>query len=315
MEKITVVECAPIEGFKLVKRDTALKEKVDLINNLSKSGIPKIQAVSFVHPKLLPQLADAEEVMKSIDKRPGVTYGGLTPSEIACRRAVLTDVDEITVAMAASDTYNQVAFGQSSRELMNKILPSIIKIALNEKKGIRAYIATSFGCPYEGDVAISELIDIVSKLDFLGANQISICDSVGVATPMSVRKVVSSLIELELKADLSVHFHDTRGMGLVNAMAAFESGIRIFDTAIGGMSAKPFGAPKQQITNWNIPTEDLVNMFESIGVKTGTDMDVLLSCVSKAEKMLKRKCPGHILRAGVNKKLFKPPAKLSLSRY
>lgn len=315
MEEITVVECAPIEGFRLLKGNTALKEKVDLINNLSKSGIPKIAAVSFIHPRLIPQFADAEEVMKSIDKRAGVTYVGMTPSEIACRRAVLTDIDEILVVVAASDTYNQVTFGYSSRELIDKILLSIIRIALHEGKGVRAYITTAFGCPYEGDVAISEVVEIASKLDFLGVNQISICDSTGVATPMSVREVVSSLMETDLKADLAVHFHDTRGMGLVNAMAAFESGVRIFDTAVAGMSAKPFGAPNMSVTNWNIPTEDLVNMFESMGVRTGIDMDVLLSCVSTAEKMLERKCPGHILRAGVNNKLFQPPEKLRLSHY
>lgn len=315
MEKITIVECSPIEGFKVLKSGTTLKDKVDLINHMSKSGIQKIQVASFIHPKLFPELADAEEIVKLIDRQHGTIYGGLAPSEIACRRAILTDLDEISVVIAASDTYNEVTFGLSTRKLINKILPSIIKIALNEGKSVRAYIATSFGCPYEGDVPISELLEIASKLDFLGVSQISIGDSVGVGNPISVRKVISSLIELDLEADLAVHLHDTRGMGLVNAMAAFESGIRIFDTAVGGMSAKPFGAPDQEIFNWNIPTEDLVNMFESIGVKTEIDMDILLSCVSKAEKMFKWKCPGHILRSGVNHKLFKPPEKLKLSDY
>ena len=307
MEEITVVECAPIEGFKLLKRDTALKEKVDLINRLAESGISKIGAVSFVHPRLMPQFADAEEVMKSIDKRPGVTYIGLTPNEIACRRALVTNIDEILVVVAASDTYNQVTFGHSLREAINKILPSIIKIALNEGKGIRAYIMTAFGCPYEGNVAMSEVVEIAYKLDFLGVNQISLSDSTGAATPTIVRELVSTLMKTDLKADLAVHFHDARGMALVNAMAAFETGIKIFDTAVAGMSAKPFGEPKELLANWNIPTEDLVNMFESMGVRTGVDMDVLLSCVSKAEKMLKKKCPGHILRSGVNNRLFQPP--------
>lgn len=315
MEKINIVECSPVEGFKVLKSGIPLKEKVDLINNMSKSGIQKILVASFIHPKLIPQLADAEEIVKLIDKQPGVVYGGLAPSEIACRRAISTGLDEISVVVATSDTYNKVTFGLSTRKLINKILPAIIKIALNEEKRVRAYIATSFGCPYEGNIPFSELLEIASKLDFLGVSQISIGDSVGVGNPISVRKVISSLIELDLKADLSVHFHDTRGMGLVNAMAAFESGIRIFDTAVGGMSAKPFGAPDQEILNWNIPTEDLINMFESIGVKTGVNMGKLLSCVSKAEKMFKGKCSGHILSAGSNNKLFKPPEKLRLSDY
>lgn len=315
MENINIVECSPIEGFKVLKSGTHLKEKVNLINRMSKSGVQKIQVASFIHPKLFPQLADAEEIVKLIDKQPGVIYGGLAPNEIACRRAISTGLDEISVVIAASDTYNNVTFGHSTRKLINKILPSIIKIVLNEGKSVRAYIATSLGCPYEGNVPISKVSEIASKLDFLGVNQISIGDSLGVGNPKSVREVISSLIGLDLKAELAVHFHDVRGMGLVNAMAAFESGIRTFDTAVGGMSEKPFGAPDQEIFNWNIPTEDLVNMFESIEVKTGIDMDVLLSCVSMAEKMYERKCSGHILRAGVNNKLFKPPEKLKLSDY
>ena len=313
MEKITVVECGPLEGAKLLHKDTALKDKVDLINKLTEGGITKIVTVSFTHPRLMPQFSDAEELMKSIDKKSGVTYVGLTPNEIACRRAVNTAIDEILVAVAASDTYNQVTVGQSLREVIHKLLPSVIKIALNEGKGVRAYITASFGCPYEGNVAISEVADIASKLDFLGVNQISLSDSAGVATPVSVREVVSALIKTRLKAELAVHFHDTRGLALVNAMAAFESGIRIFDTAVAGMSARPFGAPNE-LTNWTIPTEDLVNMFESMGVRTGIDMNVLLSCVSRVEGMLKRRCPGHILRAGVNNKLFQAPEKVKMRR-
>ncbi|MBW1691007.1 MAG: hydroxymethylglutaryl-CoA lyase [Deltaproteobacteria bacterium] len=312
MAEITIVECAPRDGLKMGEGIIPLDEKVSFIEKLSETGINKIEAVSFIHPRLLPQLGDAEQVMKSITKKPGVTYIGVTPTEVACRRAILTDIDNIMVLIAASETFNQVALGYSLREMINKVLPSIINVALSEGKGIRAYILTSFGCPYEGKVEVNKVEELVSKLDFMRVNEISLIDSTGMADPMHVKALLSYLLKLKLKAKLAVHFHETRGMGLANAMAAFEAGVRIFDTAVGGMSTKPFGAPDHSVTTWNIPTEDLVNMFESMGIQTGIDLDVLLACASMAERMMKRQLSSHILRAGPSHRVFQPPQKLKI---
>ena len=313
MAVLTIVECAPRDGMRLVKGDTSLEEKASFIDELSLTGIKKIEAVSFVHPQLLPRIGDAEDVMKLVQKRSGTSYIGVTPSEVACRRAMLTDIDDILVLVAASDVFNQVALGYSLREMMNKVLPSIINVALNKGKGIRAYILTSFGCPYVGNVPVRQVEELVSKLDFMKVNEISLVDSTGMATPMLVRELLSTLCKMDLNAGLAVHFHDTRGMGMANAMAAFEAGIKIFDTTVGGMSTLPFGAPEQQVSTWNIPTEDLVNMFESMGVKTGIDLDRLLSCVAIAEKMTGKKLTGHILRAGNTHQIFKTPQRLKIS--
>jgi len=312
MAEITIVECGLRDGVKLVEGIVPVNEKVSLIEKLSEAGLRKIEAVSFVHPRLIPQLGDAEEVMKSIKKKPGVTYIGVTPTEVACRRSIITKIDDILVLVATSETFNQVALGYPAREMMNKILPSIINVALSEGKGIRVYILTSFGCPYEGKVAVHKVEELVTKLDFMQVSEISLVDNTGMADPMHVKGLLSHLLELKLNAKLAVHFHETRGMGLANAMAAFEAGIRIFDTAIGGMSTKPFGAPDHNVTYWNIPTEDLVNMFESMGVQTGVDLDLLLTCASMAEKMMKRQLTSHILRAGPSHRVFQPPQRLKI---
>ena len=313
MARITIVECAPRDGMILGKGDISSEEKASFIDELSLTGIKKIEAVSFVHPRLIPMIGDAEDVMKLIQKTTGTSYIGVTPSEVACRRAILTDIDDILVLVAASETFNQVALGYSLKQMINKILPSIINVALNDGKGVRAYILTSFGCPYEGNVPVRQVEELVSKLDFMKVNEISLVDSTGMATPVLVGELLSTLCKMALNAGLAVHFHDTRGMGMANAMAALEAGIRIFDTAVGGMSTLPFGAPEQQVSTWNIPTEDLVNMFESMGVKTGIDLDRLLSCVAIAEKMAGRKLTGHILRAGNTHRIFNTPKRLKIS--
>ncbi len=313
MARITIVECAPRDGMILGKGDISSEEKASFIDELSLTGIKKIEAVSFVHPRLIPMIGDAEDVMNLIQKTTGTSYIGVTPSEVACRRAMLTDIDDILVLVAASETFNQVALGYSLKQMINKVLPSIINVALNDGKGVRAYILTSFGCPYEGKISIRHVEELVSKLDFMKVSEISLVDSTGMATPALVRELLSTLCKMDLNAGLAVHFHDTRGMGMANAMVALEAGIRIFDTAVGGMSTIPFGAPEQQVSTWNIPTEDLVNMFESMGVKTGIDLDRLLSCVAIAEKMAGRKLTGHILRAGNTHRIFKTPQRLKIS--
>jgi len=313
MEEINIVECGPRDGIRLGKGNISLKDRSTFIDELSETGIREIEAVSFIHPRLIPQLGDAEKVIKLIKKKPGVKYIGVTPTEVACRRAILTDIDDISVLVAVSETFNKAALGYSLREMMNKVLPSIINVALSEGKGIRAYIMTSFGCPYEGKVPIMKVEELVSRLDFMHVSEISLVDSTGIADPLNVKNLLRPLVELDLNANLAVLFHDTRGMGMANAMAAFEAGIRIFDTAVGGMSTKPFGAPTHNVTTWNIPTEDLVNMFESMGVKTGVDLDLLIACASMAEKMMKRKLTGHILRVGPNNKVFQPPQRLKIS--
>ena len=313
MDEIVIVECAPRDGMRLAANDVSVEEKVSFIDALSLSGIKKIEAVSFVHPRFIPRIEDAEAVINQAVKRSATSYVGITPNEVACRRAMLTDIDEILILVAASDLFNQVALGYSLRTMMNKVLPAIINVASDQGKGVRAYILTAFGCPYAGPVSACQIEELVSRLEFMNVDEISLVDSTGMATPALVKKQLLPLLQMETRADLAVHFHDNRGMGMANVMAAFDAGIRIFDTAVGGMSVSPFGAPEQRMTNWNIPTEDLVNMFESMGIKTGIDLDRLLDCVVVAEKITGTKLPGHILGSGRTDRIFDAPKRLKLT--
>lgn len=299
---ITIVDCGPRDGLAQVKGQVPTADKIRLINSLTDSGITKVDCVAFTHPRLIPKNSDAEEVMATLKKKPGVSYIGLVPSEIGCRRAIATDIDEILALVAASDAFNRAALGQGTKETLNKTLKTIFEAASKGGKRIRAFVLAAFGCPYSGKVAFDQVIELVSRLSFMGAKEISLLDSTGMAHPKQITEIFGELMGLNLNVNLAVHFHDTRGTGLVNCVAAYEAGVRIFDTAIGGMSGTPFGAPELDMGAWNIPTEDLVHLFEQMGIHTGVDLECLLESVKLAEDLAGRPLPGHILRAGLKTK-------------
>ena len=310
--EVTIVDCGPRDGLPVVSRQVSAADKIRLINGLAKSGITKIDCVAFTHPRLIPENSDAEDVMEKLEKTPDVTYIGLVPSEIGCRRAVLTDIDEIVTLVAVSEEFNRVALGLGIKETLNKVLPTIFEAASKGEKSIRTYVLAAFGCPYSGKVMTDEVIEMVSRLCFMGAKEISLLDSTGMADPKQVKEILGELLGLNLNVNLAVHFHDTRGTGLVNCMAAYEAGVRIFDTAIGGLSGTPFGAPDLDMGYWNIPTEDMVHLFEQMGVNTGVDLELLLESVKLAEDLAGRSLPGHILKAGPKSELAKIPKPLKL---
>ena len=310
--EVTIVDCAPRDGLSAIQKIVSTPDKIRFINGLVKAGLNKIDCVAFTHPRLIPLNSDAESVMEGLEKRPDVTFVGLVPSEVACRRAVLTNIDEILTLVAASEAFNRAALGLSRRELLNKTIPAIFNTARDGGKTIRVSILTSFGCPYSGHVSPDEVLEIASRVAFMGAKEITLLDSTGMANPRQVRETIELVLGSDLDADFAVHMHDTRGTGLVNCMAAYEAGVRIFDTAIGGLSGTPFGAPELDMGFWNIPTEDLVHLFEQMGVNTGVDLGLLLERVKLAEELAGRALPGHILRAGPKSKLVRIPERLKL---
>ncbi|MCX7983136.1 MAG: hydroxymethylglutaryl-CoA lyase [Syntrophales bacterium] len=297
-EAVIIVEVSPRDGLPVVCGGASVVEKVNYINLLTQAGIKYVESVAFTHPRLIPETADAEEVMARLDKRHDVTYIGLVPNEIGCRRALISDVDDILTLVAVSDTFNQLSVGRSRRETIHKILPSIFEVTHKHKKNIRSYLMTAFGCPYEGEVAIDEVIQLFLTLSYMGANEIVLVDSTGMANPRQVKELIRRLLALEGRANLGVHFHNTRGAAIANCMAAYEAGVRTFYTSIGGMSGTPYGAMELAFGYWNVPTEDLVHLFEIMGISTGIDLDQLLRCVEKAESIAGKPLPGHILRAG-----------------
>ena len=300
MTDVTIVDSAPRDGLGALCKlysGISTSDKVTLINLLVQSGLTKIDSVAFIHPRLRPEYSDAEKTMKAVGEIPGVTFIGIAPNEIACRRALSTNVNQIAALVAATDTFNKAVLGKSIKETLNKTFPSIFQAGLERGKSIRVYVLSAFSCFYEGNVSLSNIVDLTRKLAFMGAKEISLVDSAGSANPKQVKEYFSALQALNLEVSLAAHFHNCRGLALVNCLAAYETGIRTFDTAIGGLSGTPFGAPQMEIGSWNVPTEDLASLFEEMGIKTGIDLDALLAAVEFAEKLARRKLPGHILSA------------------
>ena len=296
MADVTIVDTSPRDG-PVALPGIGTPEKIALANSLMQSGITKIDCVAFTHPRLRPEYADAEKVISTLDNRPGTTIIGLAPNEIACRRALNTRVDEIGVLVAGSESFNQSVLGISIKKTLYKTFPAIIQVCQEKGKTVRAYILTAFSCQYEGRVSTDAIVELSSILAHLGVNEISLVDTPGMANPKQVKETIGELQDLHLEANLAVHFHNTRGLGLANCFAAYEAGVRIFDTAIGGLSGTPFGTPKMNVGCWNVPTEDLVYLFNEIGVNTGINLDALLDSLNVARELAGQDLSGHVLKA------------------
>lgn len=294
---LTIVEVSPRDGLPEVCSGLSTEDKINYINKLSETGLKKIECASFTHPRLLPEGYDAEKLVGGIIKKPDVTYVGLVPNEIGCRRALVTQIDELLVLLSASDTFNRINVGKSLKESLNKVLPTLLDAAVRNARSVRIYVMTAFGCPYTGRVSPGEVARLLLKLNYMGASEVVLVDSTGVADPGSVKELIRALLDLNLDIQLAVHFHNTRGTAIANCVAAYEAGIRIFDASLGGMSNTPYGVSELDVGYWNVPTEDLVHLFEAMGIQTGIDLEKLLDCVRLAEKMAGKPLPGHILRA------------------
>ncbi|PKN83033.1 MAG: hypothetical protein CVU51_12975 [Deltaproteobacteria bacterium HGW-Deltaproteobacteria-1] len=227
-----------------------------------------------------------------------------------CRRAMITQIDEILILLSASDTFNKLNIGRTLKESLNKMLPSILDTAAKNSRSVRVYVMTAFGCPYTGKISIEDIVQLLLKLSYMGASEVVLVDSTGMANPRSVQSTLRILLDLQLDINLAVHFHNTRGAAIANCVAAYDAGVRIFDTSLGGMSATPYGVSELDIGCWNVPTEDLVHLFEEMGVKTGVDLEKLLDCVRLAEQMAGMHLPGHLLRAGRSSQIVGIPKHL-----
>jgi hydroxymethylglutaryl-CoA lyase len=306
-DRVTIVDVSPRDGLPAVCGGASTADKIMYINSLTNAGLKKIECVAFTHPRLIPENADAEKIMAGISKRPDVTYIGLVSNEIGCRRALAAGIDEILTLVATSDTYNQLSVGKSKRETLHKVLPSIIEASNKTDKPVRCYIQTAFGCPYTGRVSLEDVLQLFLKLTYMGAKEIVLLDSTGMANPKQVREYVKKILDLDTGVNLAVHFHNTRGTAIANCMAAYDVGIRTFYTSIGGLSGTPYGAKELDFGYWNVPTEDLVHLLHEMGVDTGLDMDLLLECVKIAETLAGKPLPGHLLRANLNSRLADIP--------
>ncbi len=266
--RVTVVEVGPRDGLQNEKGVVSTADKVRFIDLLSVAGFHVIEATSFVSPKAVPQLADAAEVMATIQRKPGVRYTALVPNQKGMERALAAGVDEVAVFTGASETFVQHNINTSIAGSIESFRP-VVEMAREAGKRVRGYISTAFGCPYEGHVAPDAVVRVADLLLDLGVAELSIGDTIGVATPNQVVEVTELLLGRVPVERLAMHFHDTRGTALANVLAALQMGISIFDSSTGGLGGCPY-APG---ASGNLATEDLLYLLHGLGIETGVSLD------------------------------------------
>lgn len=269
------------------------EDKIRLVNALSRTGLRRIEVTAFAHPDRVPQLADADAVMRGIDRVSGVTYTALVPNVRGAERAISAGADELHVVIGATDAFNRRNVNmdvQASIDAYRSIA------AVGRSAGLRAPVglAVTFGCPYEGVVALDRVLDVVQRLADAGVEEVLLADTIGVANPRQVATLVGAVRDRWPALTIGLHFHDTRGLGVANVLAGLQAGVTRFDASIAGIGACPF-APG---ATGNICTEDAVHMLEGMGVETGVDLGTLLECARLMRAVLGRDVPSRMLRAG-----------------
>ncbi|MGI8587649.1 MAG: hydroxymethylglutaryl-CoA lyase [Chloroflexia bacterium] len=269
---VTVVEVGPRDGLQNERASVPTEAKIAFINLLSESGLPVIEATSFVSPKAVPQLADAGEVFPAITKAAGVRYPVLVPNTKGMERALAAGVLEIALFTAASESFTRHNINATIAESLANFA-SVAEVARANGVRMRGYVSTAFGCPYEGAVQPSAVCEVTARLFELGVDEVSIGDTIGVATPNQVQDVMGLLMRDFPAGRLALHLHDTRGTALANVLAGLEMGLSIFDAAAGGLGGCPY-APG---ASGNLATEDLLYMLHGLSIKTGVDLDKVVA--------------------------------------
>ncbi|APH04843.1 hydroxymethylglutaryl-CoA lyase [Bacillus weihaiensis] len=290
-KKVTVKEVGPRDGLQNEKKQINTDDKVKWINMLSHTGLSFIEVTSFVHPKWIPSLADCFEVAKKIDRVEGVTYSALVPNQKGLEKALAAEIDEIAIFMSASETHNQHNVNRS-REDSFAILKGVINDSLTENKKVRGYISTVFGCPYEGAIEVAEVLRICEKLFSMGVYEISLGDTIGVATPKQVNEVLSLIFREFPEGQFAMHFHNTRGTALANVNASLELGITSFDSSLGGLGGCPY-APG---ASGNVATDDLYYLLNTMGIQTGIEEKKLKAAVRYIQEKIGRRLDSHSSR-------------------
>jgi hydroxymethylglutaryl-CoA lyase len=291
--KITISEVGPRDGLQIEQRLLPAEQKIALIDRLSATGLTRIEVSSFVHPKVVPQMADAEAVFAGITRRPGVRYAGLVMNARGAERAVKADVDDIKTGIAVSDSFNELNIRMTTAQGMRAIA-EIASIAKGSRSRIVGGMATAFGCPYEGAVPLDKVHRLFEQLVGLGSPVIYLADTTGMANPASIAKTVESLRARWPNQAIGLHLHNTRGLGLANALAGLDLGLTDFESSIGGLGGCPF-APRAV---GNICTEDFVHMAHEMGIETGVDLDALLGVAGFTQETVGRTLPGMVMKAG-----------------
>lgn len=290
---VRIREVGARDGIQSEKADVPTATKVAFIDALSATGLAYIEAVSFVSPKAIPQMADARAVWEQISRREGVFYSALVPNLTGAETGIELGVDGLQVFIAATDSYNLRNVRKTVEESFEDVA-AVAKAGLGAGIPVQATISTAFGCPYEGDVSPRRVAELSRRVCDLGIESISFGDTTGMATPRRVGDLIENVRESLPELDMNMHFHDTRGTGLANVLTALQLGVDFFDASVGGMGGSPYAAG----ATGNICTEDLVHMLADMGIETGIDLDALLETARMAQGFVAGELPGKLLRTG-----------------
>ena len=298
--QVSIREVGPRDGLQNEAAWVPTEQKIALINALANTGLKRIEAVSFVHPKAIPQMRDAAEVVAGIERVPGVSYSAIVPNAAGANRAVTAGMDEVEIFLSASESHNRKNVRMSVAESL-VAAQEVAQILGQARLPFDAVISTAFGCPYEGDVPVERVMWLAEKLLELSPRpvRITLGDTTGMANPVLVDRIVGEFQQRFPDVTLSLHFHNTRGSGLANVLAGLQRRVTHYDSSLGGLGGCPY-APG---ATGNITTEDMVNMLHDMGIDTGIDLEKLLGCARLAQDFVGRELPSQVLKAGPRTRL------------
>ncbi len=306
-KRLYIHDVALRDGLQIEPVFVPTESKIALLDLLSRSGLAKIEVTSFTSPKAIPALADAEAVMQGITRVPGVEYAVLVPNLRGAERALRCEVDELNLVISVSQTHNLANLRLSHEQSLAQCR-EVLQLAAGQAE-VNLSLSTAFGCPFEGFFPDSVLFDMVQRLVDQGVRRLTLCDTTGMANPAQVERLCSGVRSKWPDLVLTAHFHNTRGMGLANALAALDAGIDRFDSSLGGLGGCPF-APG---ASGNVCTEDLVHMFDSMAYHTAVDLDCLIAAAGQIAMLVGHDVPGQVMKAGASDRRFAAPAGLGES--
>jgi hydroxymethylglutaryl-CoA lyase len=294
---VDVYEVGPRDGLQNEARTLTTKDKAQLIRKLIASGEKRIEVTSFVSPKWIPQLADAEDLLKQLGKVEGVVFSALVPNIKGLLRAKEAGLQEAAVFLSATETHSKKNINKSIAEAL-QTAEDVTKAAAENGMRVRGYLSTVWGCPYEGEVPIRRVVDISRRLLGMGIYELSLGDTIGIGTPAQTEEILRAVLAHAKPQQLALHLHDTRGTALVNSLVGLTAGIRTFDASVGGLGGCPY-APGAA---GNLATEDLVFMLHGMGIRTGIDLDTLVGAGATAQELIGRKLSGKYLQAALGER-------------
>ena len=299
IKNVIITEVGTRDGFQSEKKTIDTQDKILLIDDLVDAGFKRIEFSSFVSPKAIPQLADADQVIKQVKRKSDVTMTALVPNLRGAIRAVESKIDEIVVFLSASESHNKKNLNRTINESLIG-LEEVIKLAQDSNIPVHGDISTAFGCPFEGEISVKKIVEITKEYKKLGFKGVTLGDTTGMATPPVVIKTIREIKENIPDFEITLHFHNTRGVGLANVLVGLNEGITHYESCFGGIGGCPF-APD---ATGNICTEDLVYLLHEMNIQTGIDLNKLIQVAQKAETILGYTLPGQVMHAGPRLKKY-----------